>query len=54
MTALLPRPGVAGVAAIELSADTLSPVSAALDRFEDEGEAVTQPQGGADGRQGVG
>jgi anthranilate synthase component 1 len=30
MTALLPRPGVAGVAAIELSADTLSPVSAAL------------------------
>jgi anthranilate synthase component 1 len=30
MTALLPRPGLDGVAAIELSADTISPVSAAL------------------------
>lgn len=30
MTALLPRPGLDGVAAIELGADTLSPVSAAL------------------------
>ena len=30
MTALLPRPGLGGVAAIELSADTISPVAAAL------------------------
>jgi anthranilate synthase component 1 len=30
MTALLPRPGLAGVAAVELSADTISPVTAAL------------------------
>jgi anthranilate synthase component 1 len=30
MAAVLPRPGLAGVAAIELSADTISPVSAAL------------------------
>jgi anthranilate synthase component 1 len=30
MTALLPRPGLHGVAAVELSADTISPVTAAL------------------------
>ena len=30
MTASLPRPGVDGVAAVEMSADTISPVSAAL------------------------
>jgi anthranilate synthase component 1 len=30
VTALLPRPGLAGVAAVELAADALSPVSAAL------------------------
>ena len=30
MTALLPRPGLAGVAAAVISADTISPVSAAL------------------------
>jgi anthranilate synthase component I len=30
MTVLLPRPGVAGVAAVEWSADTLTPVAAAL------------------------
>ncbi len=30
MTALLPRPGLDGVAAVELSADTISPVTAAL------------------------
>ena len=30
MTALLPRPGLHGVAAVEMSADTISPVTAAL------------------------
>ncbi len=30
MTAQLPRPGLAGVAAVEISADTISPVTAAL------------------------
>ena len=30
MTALLPRPGLDGVAAVEMSADTISPVTAAL------------------------
>ena len=30
MTTQLPRPGLAGVAAVEVSADTISPVTAAL------------------------
>ena len=30
MTLQLPRPGLAGVAAIEISADTITPVTAAL------------------------
>jgi hypothetical protein len=30
MTPQLPRPGLAGVAAVEISADTVSPVAAAL------------------------